>query len=123
MKPINDLRRLLPRTLGEFALDVDEELVFPFPQVLEIIRFATSKGIAVLGVEAVEVRGRELRFEGWSVYDSSTRFEGDWQQYVRSNNASAREVVERNPCGEDHGYLLTAVSKDEFDLLPRGGPA
>ena len=120
---MNDLRRLLPDTLSKLALDVDDELVFPFPQVLEVIRFATSKGIAVLGVEMVEVQGRKLRFEGWSVYDSSMHFEGDWQQYVRSNNASARDVVKRNPCGEEHGYLLTAVSKGEFDLLLPGGPA
>jgi hypothetical protein len=116
---MNDLRRLLPGKFKKLALDVDDELVFPFPQVLEVIQFATSKDIAVLGVEVVEAQGRKLKFEGWSVYDTAVHFEGDWLHYVRSNNASARDVVERNPCGEEHGYVLTAVSKDEFDLLPR----
>jgi hypothetical protein len=99
----------------------DGELVFPFPEVLEVINLCTATQIAVLGVELFEVRQEGYRTETLSGYDQQLQrgpetIEG-WPEYVKMNNSLAAEFVRANPTGDDHVYVLTTSSWREFCVI------
>ena len=99
----------------------DGELLFTFPEVLEVIKVCTAKQIAVLGLELFEVRPEGYGTKKLSGYDQQMnrgpeKLEG-WPDYVRKNNALAEEFVRTNPTGDDHVYVLTTSSWREFCVI------
>lgn len=111
------LAEILPPELKAKAIRTDREYVFPYPQVMDVIQIATQHGIAVLGVETVEVRPDGVKVDQMSDYE--VLFAGEWRPFVELNNSNALDFVRRNPSGEDHGFILTATSRSEFDNLQR----
>lgn len=105
------------------------ELTFTFPEVLEAIKLCTSAQIAVLGVELFKIRAEGYYTENLSVYDLQPEMKRGpenkevWPDYVRMNNAFAEEFIRQNPAGDEHVYILTTSSWDEFYKIPeiRGG--
>jgi hypothetical protein len=99
---------------------VGEELTFPFPEVLEVIRLCSTNEIAVLGVELFLVKDDGHYASGCSDYDLQEKQKWPlvqsayWPEYVRYNNALAEESVRRNPLGDEHVYVLTTSSWTEF---------
>jgi hypothetical protein len=99
---------------------VGNELTFPFPEVLKVIDQCSANRIAVLGVELFLVRSDGYYASGCSDYDLQERQKwpevqlADWPEYVKYNNALARECVHRNPLGDEHVYVLTTASWREF---------
>jgi hypothetical protein len=97
---------------------VGGELAFTFPAVSEVIRLCTGNEIAVLGVEILEVRDDGYYTKHLSIYDQELtdcpRQRQEWGHYVAQNNALAEEFVGRNPTGDDHIYVLTTSSWEEF---------
>src|SRR5271167_469943 len=96
------------------------ELTFPFPEVLEVIKLCTNNEIAVLGVEIFLVKSDGYHALGCSDYDLQLMRKwhevqsADWREYVTENNELADECVRRNPAGDDHVYILTTSSWREF---------
>jgi hypothetical protein len=90
---------------------VGGELGFTFPDVLEAIRLCTTNGIAILGVEILEVRGETYVTTKMSAYELADQ---EWDDYVSANNALAEEFVKSNPSGDQHIYVLTTSSWREF---------
>jgi hypothetical protein len=79
------------------------ELLFAFPEVLEIIGLCTANQIAVLGLELLAVRAEGYDTEMLSGYDremdrGTDTLEG-WPEYVSVNNILAEEFVRQNPTG------------------------
>ncbi len=111
---MGDLTTVVPRTLLDRARQNENEFVFPYPDVLEVIRLATEHGVAILGVEMFEVQ-QDLRVEDYSGYEFAC---GDnWREFVRANNSAALDFIQSHPSREEHGYILTAASEREFRQL------
>lgn len=115
---------LLPGIADMASSTIGEELAFTFPEVLEAIRLCTENEIAVLGVEVFEVRREGYATKNLSVYEQQVgrgpkQREG-WSEYVRANNLRAEEFASRNPTGDEHLYVLTAVSWKEYRELKTG---
>jgi hypothetical protein len=118
------LENILPANLSSRALKLaddtgrgSEELVLPYSESLEAVTLASAHGIAVLGVDSLLVRKEGLQTIGYTNYDRWIRFEEDWGKFVHAMNSEAESWIKRNRLGEDHGYILTSASKQEFDDL------
>ena len=112
---IQDLTRALTHDLKKTAIESEDEFVFPYPEVISVIRIASEHEIAILGVEAFEVRTDGLKVVDYSGYEF--QFTGDWQAFVKTNNAEAARFIEAHRLGENHGYILTSASSREFASL------
>ncbi|MEW5978409.1 MAG: hypothetical protein AB1898_21650 [Acidobacteriota bacterium] len=112
------LSEVIPAELRAKAIFADREHVFPYPEVIDVIQIATQHGIAVLGVESFEVQPDGVKVDQMSDYE--VLFTGEWEPFVELNNSYALDFVRRNPRCEDHGFILTATSRSEFDNLHRG---
>ena len=105
-----------PAAIGK----VGDEPIFPFPEVLGVIKLCSSNQIAVLGVELFLAKPDGYNASGCSDYDLlenrrwPTVQSANWPEYVTQNNALAEECVRRNPLGDDHVYILTTASWGEF---------
>lgn len=116
-----DFEMLAPIATAASGKMDDGELLFTFPEVLEVIKVCTAKQIAVLGLELFEVRSEGYDTKKLSGYDQQMnrgpeKLEG-WPDYVRKNNALAEEFVRTNPTGDDHVYVLTTSSWREFCVI------
>lgn len=98
----------------------NDELLFTFPEVVDVIRLCTTHDIAVLGVELFQVRPDGYYASGCSTYDLEEMRKwpvvhpANWPEYTKENNEKAEVFVRRNPLGDDHLYVLTASSWREF---------
>jgi hypothetical protein len=101
----------------------NDELLFTFPEVLNVIKLCTLREIAVLGVELFLVTPDGFRASGSSSYELElgrrwpvVQFQ-HWPKYLRDNNEMAEVFVRGHPLGDDHVYLLTTASWREFKEL------
>jgi hypothetical protein len=118
------LESILPEDLTKHALTLQSdswsphpELVLPFVDALRAIEIASEHQIAVLGLDAFEVRTDGLLTVGLADASRYIRFTGDWKAYVAKMNAEAKRWIREHPLGENHGYILTSASRDEFARL------
>ncbi len=114
---MEDLERLLPHDLKGGAVVCGSELVLPFAEAVRALAIATEHDIAVLGLEAFEVRKDGLLTVGVADASSYVAFTGDWKAYVTRVNAEAERWIKEHPLGENHGYILSSVSQMEFATL------
>ena len=112
---IQDLDRLLPERILGKAIPHGTEFFIPYPEVLEAIDIATKNSIAVLGVEVFQVESDGFRVQEYSHYEIP--YGDDWASFVSMNNELARAFVEEHRRGEEHAYILTSTSKQEFEHL------
>jgi hypothetical protein len=100
-------------------------LTFAFPEVLNVITLCTSNAIAVLGIEMFVVKSDGFYALGYSDYDLhidkdwNKRALSEWSAYVAMNNALAEQSVAKHPRGDDHVYMLTTASLEEYRNLNR----
>jgi hypothetical protein len=112
------LENNLPEDLKSRALALsNDELVLPYCEALRAIEIASEHRIAVLGLEAFEVREDGLYTVGLANASAYIRFAGNWQAYVAKMSAEAERWLKEHPLGEGHGYILTSASQDEFAKL------
>jgi hypothetical protein len=110
----------IPEVAANVVSRVGDTPTFAFPEVLKVIDSCSSSGIAVLGVEMLQVKDAAYYACGCSDYDIGEKSkwpfvdESNWREYVKWNNALARDSVLRYPLGDDHVYVLTAVSWREL---------
>jgi len=116
---MSQLEHFLPDQLKNAAVCPGEELVLPYAEALSAIRIATEHQIAVLGLEAFEVKKEGLLTVSLADASSYTPFTGDWTAYVAIMNAEAERWISEHRLGENHGYILTSTSEKEFASLPR----
>jgi hypothetical protein len=117
MTPKGDFENILPPAITAKATPspAGNELVIPLPEMNQTIHLASDHLIAVLGVESFQILEDGIGLRNYTGY----RFEcdGDWAAYVSQNNEAALRFIHENPVGQGHGYILTAVSEDEFKAL------
>jgi len=89
----------------------------PMPQALQAIVIATEHEIAILGLEAFEVKKEGLLTVRLADASSYIRFTGDWKTYVARMNTEAEHWLREHRLGENHGYILTSASEREFASL------
>jgi hypothetical protein len=111
---VDDFTSVMPADLLRRARKNNNELVFPYPEVMQAIAAATEKDVAILGVEVFEIDDG-LRVQDYSGYEFNE--DADWRKFVQANNAAALEFVHNYSKGEGHGYILTATSEREFRHL------
>src|ERR1700738_5480633 len=107
-------------TLRNDSASPHPELVLPFAEALRAIEIASEHQIAVLGLDAFEARTDGLLTVGLADASRYIRFTGDWKAYVAKMNAEAERWIREHPLGENHGYILTDASQDEFATPSRG---
>ena len=93
---------------------IGNELYFTHPEALQVVEICTTKGIAVLGVEIFRARSEGFQAQGASDYEVAPQ---EWLAFVEQNNALAKECLRQNPAGDEHVYVLTTSSQDEFREL------
>ena len=111
---LGELERLLPDELKGSALTTGNELVLPYGEALDAIVIATKHQIAVLGLDAFEVRNDGLQTVYLADASSYILFTGDWRAYVAALNAEAERWLKEHRLGENHGYILSSTSEREF---------
>jgi hypothetical protein len=114
---MGDFEKALPSAIVDLATTTPSgsELVIPLDDANRAVSIANQNLIAVLGVEIFRVLDNGLGVETYSGYDFDLR--GNWEDFARLNNDAALRFIQENPFGEGYGYILTAVSKDEFRRL------
>jgi hypothetical protein len=98
---VDDLECILPEELKNCGLALRNELVLPHAEVLAAIVIATNHQIAVLGLEAFEVRKDGLLTVNMADASSHTVFTGDWKAYVTTMNAEADRWLRENRLGKN----------------------
>ena len=111
---MGELERILPDELKKCAFVSANELVLPYVEALSAIVVATNHQVAVLGVDAFEIRRDELLTVKMVDPSRYIPFTGDWEEYVATMNAEAERWLKEHRLGENHGYILTSTSKSEF---------
>jgi len=104
-------------TLGKELASPRTELVLPYAQALQAIVIATEHKIAILGLEAFEVKKEGLLTVRLADASAYIRFTGDWKTYVARMNTEAEHWLREHRLGENHGYILTSASEREFASL------
>ncbi len=118
------LESILPDDITRQALTLGKELasprtalVLPYAQALQAIVIATEHKIAILGLEAFEVKKEGLLTVRLADASAYIRFTGDWKTYVARMNTEAEHWLREHRLGENHGYILTSASEREFASL------
>jgi hypothetical protein len=109
--------------------NIGDELMFSFPEVLQVIKRCSNNEIAVLGVEVQKALWDRYQTQYFSTYElgisHSVTSKDEWTKYVCVNNALADQFVKQHPTGDDHFYVLTTSSWTEFirlkEIKPAGG--
>jgi hypothetical protein len=114
---MGELEQVLPKELTDAARASGNEVVLPYVEALKAIVIATRHQIAVLGLEAFEVRKDGLSTVEMTDASSHIVFTGDWKAYVATMNAEADRWLRENRLDENHGYILTSASESEFTRL------
>lgn len=104
-------------TLGRELASSRTELVLPYAQALQAIVIASEHEIAILGVEAFELKNEGLFTVALADASAYIPFTGDWKNYVARTNTEAGDWLGDHRLGENHGYILTSTSEKEFSLL------
>lgn len=107
--------KYLPLEMLAKSIKTGNEYAIPYPDVLEAVQIATSKEIAILGVETFSVVEHGLQCERFSGYEFELG--DDWASFVGANNDQA--LKEMAVAGHHAGtrFILTTASKSEFDEL------
>ena len=111
---VGELECILPDELKNGALASEHELVLPYADALAAIAIATNHQIAILGVDAFEVRRDGLRTIHLGDASRHIHFTGDWRAYVENLNAGAEHWLKDHRLGENNGYILTSASESEL---------
>ena len=111
------LEEVLPDELKKSAIACGNELVLPFAEAAAAILIAADHQVAVLGVDAFEVRPDGLATV--ALFDPSSKivFTADWKAYVALMNAESSRWLKEHRLGKNHGYILTSASESEFANL------
>jgi hypothetical protein len=105
------------KQFGDSGPPDSREFVLPYFHALAAITIATNHDIAILGVDSHGIRRDGLATLGLSDASSAIKFDGDWRTYVLRLNAEATKWVTEHRLLENHGYILTSASKEEFKQL------
>ena len=82
------------------------------------VQIATDHSIAVLGLEAGEVKGDGFQVIDYTGYEVDVMLKPDWKAYVEAMNSRAEDWTKTHRYEHNHGYVLTATSEREFRELP-----
>lgn len=122
---MGELESLLPEELKRAAVSSGSELVLPYTDALYAIKMATERQIAILGLEAFEVQKEGFLTVDYTGYSRWLAPKEAWTAYVTAMNTEAERWIKEHRFGENHGYILTSASEEEFARLnqQRNSPA
>ena len=86
---MGDLEKVLPDEIVKSTLCPGNEFLLPYAEASRAVGIATDYVIAVLGIEAFEVKKDGLYTVDISDASSYIHFTGDWLAYVVALNAEA----------------------------------
>lgn len=112
-----ELDRVLPEEIKDRGTWCGNELLLPYDEALRAIAVASELQIAILGIEAFEVRKDGLLTVDLADASRYVPFTGDWKAYVTTMNAEGVRWVKEHRLGENHGYILDGASEREFTRL------
>ena len=107
--------KYLPLEMLEKSVKTGNEYAIPYPEILEAVRIATSKEIAILGVETFTVLGESLLCESFSGYNFELG--EDWSSFVQANNDHALHEIAEADRHAGIRFILTTASKSEYEEL------
>jgi hypothetical protein len=107
--------KYLPLEMLEKSVKTGNEYAIPYPEVLEAVQIATSKAVAILGVETFTVVGGGLLCERFSGYN--LELGEDWISFVQANNDHALQEIAEADRHAGTRFILTTASKSEFEEL------
>jgi hypothetical protein len=105
----------LPLEMLEKCVKTGSEYAIPYPEVLEAVQIATSKNIAILGVETFTVVTDGLQCERFTGYNFELG--EDWISFVQLNNDNALQEIAEARRDAATRFILTTSSKSEFEEL------
>jgi hypothetical protein len=113
------LENLLPEKIKSASLlrFDNDDFVLPYFDALAAIEIANEHKIAILGVDAHEIRDGSVFTVDMADASAEIEFTGDWHAYVQQLNDAARSWLTENRLSDNHGYILTSTSKEEFEKL------
>ena len=111
---VPELNHVLPEDLGSRALPIGNELIIPYEDVATLISVATEHSIAILGFEVGEVLEDGFQVADYSGYEGDVMLKSDWSAYVAAMNAKATDWMMKHRVGQNHGYIVTSSSEQEF---------
>jgi hypothetical protein len=109
------LDTILSSAIKKAAKRCGNEWVLPFQEAKEAIDLASANAIAILGVESFRIEEDGFRVENYTGY--AFDFRGDWPDYANQNNTAALNFISDNAAGDGYGYILTAASRSEFEVI------
>jgi len=102
-------------TLEKSLKTRNDEYAIPYPEVLAAVQIATSKNIAILGVETFTVVTDALQCDRFSGY--SFELGEDWISFVQANNGQALQEIAEAGHHSATRFILTTASKSEYEEL------
>jgi hypothetical protein len=111
------LEDLLPEEIKRESTPSGNEFVIPYRHALTAIKIASEHEIAILGVDSHEIRQGSILTIGLQDGSDTIKYAGDWRRYVQQLNDAARTWLTENQLGENHGYILTSASNEEYKRL------
>jgi hypothetical protein len=110
-----EFEKRVPDNIRRRSREFGNELLVPYPEVLEAIDFANRQSIAVLGVEAFIPQQDGIQSESFSAYEFPIC---EWNVFVALNNESAKEYIAKIPSRPaELVYILTTASEREYASL------
>jgi hypothetical protein len=117
---MGELENLLPTELKSKATKFGNELLLPYTEALNAVAVASCHRIAVLGIESFQIRDDGLfATVSYTDYDRDIAFSDNWTEYVTVLNTKAKNWIQENPLGPNHGYSLASTSEVEYQELKR----
>ena len=107
--------KYLPLEILEKSVKTGNEYAIPYPEVLEAVQIATSKEIAILGVETFSVVEDGIRCDRFSGYNFALG--EDWISFVKANNDQALQEIAQAGHHTASRFILTTTSKSEYEEL------
>jgi hypothetical protein len=109
------LNEILPEAVKQRSSLCGNEIILSYEDAATAIGLATTHQIAVLGLEAGEVKADGFQVVGYNGYEP--KFSGDWNAFVLANNAEATRWINEHKYGQGFGYIVTSTSEKEFAKL------
>ena len=108
MLVLPEMRQRGTRSGAEWALVREDAIA--------LVEAASSRGVAVLGVEVFQPQGDGLQAVGTTVYQHERV---QWAAFVTRNNESALKFLRAQPGDLNLCYILTAATEMEFSELKK----
>jgi len=90
------------------------ELYFSVSDALRLVDYSVEEGMAVVGIEGVEIVDGRTRPVSDAIADFSNREGKPWNEFVQSCRTAAKDYLQQLPPRRDLHVTLTVLSREEW---------